>query len=96
MLAHLDLKERHYREYAEALEEFGVGDDQLREETTREAEALETLKAKMMEEEKARQEEEERLRREFEDRRRRELEKELTDLDVSALHHGSKLLEIGT
>ena len=85
LLAHLDLKERHYREYAEALQEFGVGDDRLRDETFQEAEALETLKARMMEEEKIREEEEERMRREFEERRRLELERELTDLEVRSL-----------
>ena len=90
LLAHLDLKERHYREYAVALEQFGVGDEQLRDETLQEARTMETLKARLVEEEKAREEEEERLRTEFEAARRKELEKEVADLEVLRIANANR------
>ena len=82
MLAHLELKERHYQEYADALQKFGVGDADLVDETLRNIDAMEAMKQRLVDEEKAREEEEKRMRSEFEERRRKELEQEIAELEV--------------
>ena len=82
LLAHLELKERHYEEYVDALRQFGVGDADLVDETLQNIELMEALKQRLVDEEKAREDEERRMRSEFEERRRRELEMEIAELEV--------------
>ena len=84
MLAHLELKERHYQEYVNALRQFGVGDSDLVDETLRNIEDMEALKQRLVHEERAREEEEQKMRREFEERKRKELEDEIKELEVGS------------